>query len=101
LSNGLELKEMLILDYNTLITSFKTLSAPTAHPYSFNLALFSNRLGNIAVAGPLFAGAQEGIFQATMAKLDPPNELSSAINLFSRTSESLFNSIKNPEAIES
>ena len=48
-------------------------------------------MGNIAVAGPLFAGAKEGIFQATMTKLDPPRGLTSAIGLYSRTSESLFN----------
>ena len=48
-------------------------------------------LGNIAVAGPLFAGAKEAIFQATMARLDPPYGLSSAWDLYNRTSESLFN----------
>ena len=48
-------------------------------------------MGNIAVAGPVLAGAKEGIFQATMAKLDPPSGLSSAIDFFDRTSESLFN----------
>jgi NADH dehydrogenase len=48
-------------------------------------------MGNIAAAGPLFAGAKEGIFQATMAKLDPPSGLTSVLNYFSRTSESLFN----------
>ena len=44
-------------------------------------------MGNIAVAGPLFAGAKEGIFQATMTKFDPPSGLTSAINFCSRTSE--------------
>jgi NADH dehydrogenase len=48
-------------------------------------------MGNIAVAGPLFAGAKEGIFQATMTKLDPPRGLTSAINLYNRTSDSIFN----------
>jgi NADH dehydrogenase len=48
-------------------------------------------MGNIAVAGFLFAGAKEGIFQATMAKFDPPNGLTSAINFCHRTSESFFN----------
>ena len=48
-------------------------------------------MGNIAVAGPLFAGAKEGIFQATMTKLDPPKGITSAIDLYNRTSESLFN----------
>jgi len=48
-------------------------------------------MGNIAVAGPVFAGAKEGIFQATMAKLDPPSGLTSAINFFNRTHQSLFN----------
>ena len=48
-------------------------------------------MGNIALAGPLFAGAKEGIFQATMAKLDPPRGLTSAINFYNRTSESIFN----------
>ena len=48
-------------------------------------------MGNVALAGPLFAGAKEGIFQATMAKLDPPNGLTSTINFCNRTSESLFN----------
>ena len=43
------------------------------------------------IAGPLFAGAKEGIFQATMTKLDPPRGLTSAINLYNRTSEGLFN----------
>ena len=47
-------------------------------------------MGNIAVAGPAFAGAKEGIFQATMAKLDPPIGLSSALNFFNRTHQSLF-----------
>jgi hypothetical protein len=48
-------------------------------------------MGNIVLAGPIFAGAKEGIFQATMAKLDPPRGLKSAINYYNRTSESLFN----------
>ena len=48
-------------------------------------------MGNIAVAGPLFAGAKEGIFQATMTKLDPPRGLASAISLYNRTSDSIFN----------
>ncbi|MBT8367159.1 MAG: hypothetical protein KJP23_20900 [Deltaproteobacteria bacterium] len=48
-------------------------------------------VGNIALAGPIFAGAKEGIFQATMAKLDPPRGLASAVNYYNRTSESLFN----------
>ena len=48
-------------------------------------------MGNIAVAGPLLAGAKEGIFQATMTKLDPPKGLTSAIDLYNRTSDSLFN----------
>ena len=48
-------------------------------------------LGNIAVAGPLFAGAKEGIFQVTMAKLDPLRGMTSATNYYNRTSESLFN----------
>jgi NADH dehydrogenase len=48
-------------------------------------------MGKISVAGPVFASAKEGIFQATMAKLDPPRGLTSAIDLYNRTSESLFN----------
>ena len=48
-------------------------------------------MGKIAVAGIVFAGAKEGIFQATMAKFDPPSGLTSAINFFNRTSQSLFN----------
>ena len=48
-------------------------------------------MGNIVVGGPLFAGAKEGIFQATMAKLDPPSGLTSAINFCHRTSEGIFN----------
>ena len=48
-------------------------------------------MGNIAVAGPLFASAKEGVFQATMAKFDPPSGLTSAINFCRRTSESIFN----------
>ena len=48
-------------------------------------------MGKIVVAGPLFAGAKEGIFQATMAKFDPPSGLTSAINFCNRTSESIFN----------
>jgi NADH dehydrogenase len=48
-------------------------------------------MGNIVLAGPIFAGAKEGIFQATMAKLDPPKGLTSAKNYYNRTSESLFN----------
>jgi NADH dehydrogenase len=48
-------------------------------------------MGDIVAAGPVFAGAKEGIFQATMAKLDPPVGLASAINFFNRTHQSLFN----------
>jgi len=48
-------------------------------------------MGNIAVASPLFAGAKEGIFQATMTKLDPPRGLTSAVDFYNRTSDSLFN----------
>ena len=48
-------------------------------------------LGNTAVAGSIFAGAKEGIFQATMAKLDPPSGLTSAVNFFNRTGQSVFN----------
>jgi hypothetical protein len=48
-------------------------------------------MGKIAVAGPILASAKEGIFQATMAKLDPPRGLTSAVDLYNRTSEGLFN----------
>ncbi len=48
-------------------------------------------MGEAAVAGPIFAGAKEGIFQATMAKFDPPSGLTSALNFFDRTSQSVFN----------
>lgn len=48
-------------------------------------------LGDAAAAGPIFAGAKEGIFQATMAKLDFPSGLTSAKNFFNRTSQSVFN----------
>ena len=48
-------------------------------------------LGNTAVAGPIFAGAKEAIFQATMAKLDPPSGLTSAVNFLDRTGQSVFN----------
>jgi NADH dehydrogenase len=48
-------------------------------------------MGDGAAAGPIFAGAKEGIFQATMAKLDPPSGLTSALNFFDRTSQSVFN----------
>ena len=48
-------------------------------------------MGDAAVACPIFAGAKEGIFQATMAKLDPPSGLTSALNFFDRTSQSVFN----------
>jgi len=48
-------------------------------------------MGEAALAGPIFAGAKEGIFQATMAKLDPPSGLTSALNFFDRTSQSVFN----------
>jgi NADH dehydrogenase len=48
-------------------------------------------MGKVALAGPIFAGAKEGIFQATMAKLDPPRKLASAIDYYNRTSDSLFN----------
>lgn len=48
-------------------------------------------MGDIALAGPLFAGAKEGIFQAVMAKFDPPSGLTSTINFCNRASESFFN----------
>ena len=48
-------------------------------------------MGDAAVAGPIFAGAKEGIFQATMAKLDPPSGLTSALDFLDRTSQSVFN----------
>ena len=44
-----------------------------------------------AVASPFLAGLKEGIFQATMAKFDPPRGISSVLKLYGRTSESLFN----------
>lgn len=47
-------------------------------------------MGDATVAGSIFAGAKEGIFQATMAKLDPPCGLTSALNFFDRTSQSVF-----------
>ena len=47
-------------------------------------------MGEAAVAGPILAGAKEGIFQATMAKLDPPGGLTAALNFFDRTSQSVF-----------
>ena len=48
-------------------------------------------LGNLAVASPFLAGLKEGVFQAVMAKFDPPKEISSVVDLYGRTSESLFN----------
>jgi len=48
-------------------------------------------MGDLAAASPILAGAKEGIFQATMAKLDPPVGLSSVLNIFDRTRQSLFN----------
>jgi len=48
-------------------------------------------MGDAAVAGPIFAGAKEGIFQATMGKLDFPSGLTSALNFIDRTSQSVFN----------
>ena len=48
-------------------------------------------IGKTAAAGPALAGAKEGIFQATMAKLDPPSGLTSFTNFFNRTSQSLLN----------
>ena len=44
-----------------------------------------------AVASPFLAGLKEGIFQAAMAKFDPPRGISSVWKLYGRTSESLFN----------
>lgn len=48
-------------------------------------------LGDFVVASPLLAGLKEGVFQAAMAKFDPPRGISSVLNLYDRTSESLFN----------
>lgn len=48
-------------------------------------------LGNVAVASPLLAGFKEAVFQAVMTKFDPPRGLSSVVDLYGRTSESLFN----------
>jgi hypothetical protein len=48
-------------------------------------------IGKRAVASPLLAGLKEGLFQAAMAKIDPPLGISSAFKLYGRTSESLFN----------
>jgi NADH dehydrogenase len=48
-------------------------------------------LGSFAVASPLLAGLKEGVFQAVMTKFDPPRGISSVVNLYGRTSESLFN----------
>ena len=48
-------------------------------------------LGNYAVASPFLAGLKEGVFQATMAKMDPPMGISSVMKLYNRASESLFN----------
>ncbi len=48
-------------------------------------------LGSIAVASPLLAGLKEAVFQAVMTKFDPPRGISSVVNLYGRTSESLFN----------
>ena len=48
-------------------------------------------LGNYAVASPFLAGLKEGVFQATMAKIDPPMGISSVMKLYNRASESLFN----------
>jgi len=48
-------------------------------------------LGDLAAASPILAGAKEGIFQATMVKLDPPVGLSSVLNIFDRSRQSLFN----------
>ena len=47
--------------------------------------------GGLALASPLLAGLKEGVFQTTMAKYDPPKGISSAINFYDRTTESLFN----------
>ena len=71
------------------LKEFRNYSKPTV--ISFGDLQTYLIMGNIAVAGSLFAGAKEGIFQATMAKIDPPSGLTSAINLCNRTSESLFN----------
>jgi hypothetical protein len=48
-------------------------------------------LGNVAVASPLLAGLKEAVFQAVMTKFDPPRGISSVVDLYGRTSESLFN----------
>ncbi len=48
-------------------------------------------LGNVAVASPFLAGLKEGVFQAVMTKFDPPRGISSVVDLYGRTSESLFN----------
>jgi len=71
------------------LKEFRPSSKPTV--ISFGDLQTYVTMGNIAVAGPLFAGAKEGIFQAVMAKFDPPSGLTSAINFCNRTSESFFN----------
>ena len=48
-------------------------------------------LGNFAVASPFLAGLKEAVFQAVMTKFDPPRGISSVVDLYGRTSESLFN----------
>ena len=47
--------------------------------------------GGLALASPLLAGLKEGVFQATMAKFDPPKGISSAMNFYDRSTEGLFN----------
>ncbi len=48
-------------------------------------------LGDYAVASPFLAALKEGVFQATMAKIDPPRGISSIMKLCNRTSENVFN----------
>ena len=48
-------------------------------------------LGNYALASPFLAGLKEGVFQGTMAKIDPPKGIASIMKLCNRTGENLFN----------
>ena len=48
-------------------------------------------MGNVAIGSPVLATIKEGIYQTTMARLDPPTRITPVINCVSRTRDSFFN----------
>jgi NADH dehydrogenase FAD-containing subunit len=48
-------------------------------------------MGGVVAAGAALSAAKEGVYQAGMAKFDPPSGIFSGLRFFSRSSDSLFN----------